>query len=92
MLCLYTPLYYGATMKGYRYSRVKLTSGEPKGGNPTGPAFEAMLKRSLFLLQITDSDYVLYDERFAEIELVRRDLVGIVKITEDDFLFPPTVQ
>lgn len=88
LLCLYTPLYYGATMKSYRYSRVKLTAGELKDGSPMAPAYEAMQRRPLFLLQITDSDYVLYDERFTEIDLVRRDLVGLVTITEDDFLFP----
>jgi len=88
LLLLYTPLYYGVTMKSYRYSRVKLTPAESKQAEDIIAAeFMETTLRPRFLVQVSDSDYVLYESRTREIHFVRRDLVGIMKVMTDDFIF-----
>jgi hypothetical protein len=91
-LWIYTPLYYGVTMKSYRYPLVRLTPADGKGGSLVTAEFKQTSLHPRFLLQTTDTDYVFYDARFREIHVVKRDLVGIVKLMTDDFLFTETSQ
>lgn len=88
-LWLYTPLYYGVTMKSYRYPLVRLMPADEKDGRVVAE-FRRTSLRPRFLLQATDADYVLFDSEFREIDFVKRDLVGIVKVSADDFLFSNT--
>jgi hypothetical protein len=89
-MCIYTPLYYGVTMKSYRYPQARLTGSWEKE-HQLGPEFEKTAERPLFLLQANEAEYVLYDDAFRVLRVVRRELVGTVTvISHNDFLFPRT--
>jgi hypothetical protein len=88
LLLLYTPSYYGITMKSYRFPKVTLSGVVNDENRELLIEFRLTRERPRFLLHANDQEYVLYEPRFGEVQVIRRELIGVMKVAAlSEFLF-----
>lgn len=81
---VFSPMYYGALLKSYRYPRVQLLVD---GASPTLPELEEYYTRPQFLIAATNEQLYLYSRERSEVTVVARGNVKLMKMLVDDFLF-----